>query len=157
MPPAAAEGDTALHQALACARERDGFLRAVARILEDASAQLARDGATCLAGGTCCKFELMGHRVYLSTGELAWLLSEAPDRPAPALPGRCPYQVGPRCTAHRRRPLGCRTYYCRSVAESRQQEVYELAHNQIRRLHEAHGVGYLYVELTSAASAALAG
>ena len=39
----------------------------------------------CLGGGACCRFDLMGHRVYLSTGELA-LLGRT-DPPAPERAG----------------------------------------------------------------------
>jgi Fe-S-cluster containining protein len=108
----------------------------------------ARGEPRCLGGGVCCRFDLMDHRLMVATGELALLTQAAP--PGPASPRRCPYQVGPRCTARSRRPLGCRTFFCGTSSLARGQELHERYHRTLRDLHERHGVPYLYVELTQA-------
>lgn len=62
---------------------------------------------------------------------------------------RCPYQVGSRCTARARRPLGCRTYFCRA-GEEWSASLYEEFHAGLRELHENHDAPYAYAELSKA-------
>jgi hypothetical protein len=111
---------------------------------------VAAKGATCLGGGGCCKFDLAGHLLYLSTAELSLLCHAPPPTLTNCRRLRCPYQVGPRCMARERRGLGCRTFFCRQDLDAWSNEVYEDAHNAIRRLHADLGLPYLYVELTVA-------
>ena len=66
-----------------------------------------------MGGGTCCKLNLRDHRLYVSVGELALLTLESPPAPQRAWRCHCLSQVGPECTAYRRRPLGCRVFFCR--------------------------------------------
>jgi len=113
-------------------------------------AAAAARGAVCLGGGACCKFDLAGHRLYLSTGELALLTLEAPPRPARSRRRRCPYQVGPRCVARDRRPLGCRIFFCSPGLGEWCRCAYERFHRRIRELHAQQDLPYLYVELTDA-------
>lgn len=110
--------------------------------------RVGRTGAVCLGGGACCRFDLADHRLYVSTGELALLTREAPVSPAP--PGKCAYQLGPRCIARDRRPLGCRTYFCNRLHDGDLSATYEDFHRRLRRLHERLGLPYYYVELTAA-------
>jgi len=118
--------------------------RAVARTLAAAA-----DGPAvmCLGGGGCCKFDLFGHRLFLTVGELALLTSEPPADLGPARRGRCPYQLGGRCTAYPRRPLGCRTFFCRNEKKFPLQRVHEHFHGLIRRLHQSRSIPYAYGEL----------
>ena len=90
----------------------------------------------------------MGHRVYLSTGELALLARTPPPAPERSARLRCSYQVGPHCRGRGDRPLGCRIFFCRDQDPSGQSQRYERAHEQIRALHARHEVPYHYVELT---------
>jgi len=121
--------------------------------LEQLYGQLDREAAclagVCLGGGACCRFDLAGHRLYVTPLELAALIR----RPAPvvAAPLRCPYQLGPRCQARDGRPLGCRVFFCQADAQA-VAELYEHYHRLIRDLHSRHGVPYRYVELSAALS-----
>jgi len=117
---------------------------------------MAVRGGRCLGGGACCKFDLTGRLVYVTTAELAFLLAAAPADPARALRRRCPYQIGPRCTARPRRPLGCRTFFCDPVLADASGEVYERAHRRLRALHERLSLPYRYEELTGALGRLLA-
>ena len=123
--------------------ELEGLYRAV-------DANVTAAGAMCLGGGACCRFDLAGHRVFLSGGELGLLAGCAPQRPKAMRLGRCGYQVGPRCTARTRRPLGCRTFFCRGVGSEGSGGLYEPTHTRIRRLHQRFGLPYAYGELTAA-------
>ena len=98
----------------------------------------------------CCNFDLAGHRLYVSTGELAVLTATTPPGRSTNGSRRCPYQVGPRCAARARRPLGCRTFFCDPGLTEPCQTVYEAHHAELRRLHERHRIPYAYVELVAA-------
>ena len=62
----------------------------------------------------------------------------------------CPYQHGGRCLARDSRALGCRLFFCDPAASDWSCRVYEDIHNQIKRLHAAHSLPYVYAELTTA-------
>lgn len=139
-----------LRQAVRRCRGEPAFLDALRGVYRTVDEAVNRRGALCLGGGACCRFDLMGHRLMLSTGELALLTLRPPPggRGAGRLP--CAYQRGPRCAARRRRPLGCRVYFCRAELEDFCHQTYEASHERIRRLHERHALPYAYVELTAA-------
>lgn len=133
----------------ACWEDR-ALLARVAEILDQAEQAAQQAGAVCLGGGCCCKFDLAGHRLYVSVAELAMLCQEPPETPDRCRKNRCPYQKNSRCLARSRRPLGCRTYFCREGRNSRFLEIYESAHGLVRQAHEAaKATEYRYVELVS--------
>ena len=136
-----------LPEAVDRCRSDDAFLEGLREIYEQADRSVA--GEVCMGGGVCCKFDLLGHRLYLSSGELALLTLEPPPALRRAGQRRCPYQVGPECTAYRRRPLGCRVFFCKKKVGlgSDLQPLYERLHRQIRRLHQSHWLPYAYAEM----------
>ena len=142
--------ELSLADAVELCRRQAEFLRGVSHILAQAESEIARLAPVCLAGGACCKFDLTGDRLMVSTGELALLHTQSPPRPHRAAIGRCPYQVGVSCLARDRRPLGCRTFFCRSRSRNFTSDIYERHHTAIRRLHENMVIPYVYVELTRA-------
>ena len=159
-------------------RELDDFVKALhtppvlaLEKLRQLYAQLDEDIALrkpiCNASGRCCKFELWGHRLYVSTLELANFLQvtrrEKPDAPGTdsvaaitfplplyqedgTLSPGCPWQIDGLCTARSARPLGCRIYFCDTPAKSWQQERYEYYHENITALHAAFEIPYRYME-----------
>ena len=141
-----------LAAAVRAARESADLQADIRRVYADVDAANRSAGAACLGGGVCCRFDVMGHRLYLSTGELAILASTRPVDAARAARLRCPYQSGPRCTARQNRPLGCRAHYCRASGPDACGDLYEGAHRRIGELHDGHGVAYRYVELCSGLS-----
>ncbi len=136
-----------LGEAVALCRADAKFTSALCEIYTRADLAVAKRSPDCRACGACCRFDRMGHRLYVSTGELAMLCETPPSQPF--RPGRCPYQSGSQCTARRRRPLGCRVFFCGEGPAEWSSELYEKYHAQIRRLHESHGLPYSYVELTA--------
>ena len=99
----------------------------------------------CDRSGACCRFEAFGHRLFVTTIELAAF--------EPAIPPRadfdgtgCPYQVDGLCAAHAVRPFGCRAFFCDRSSDDWQQTQYERFHAELRELHERFGVPYAYVE-----------
>ncbi len=103
----------------------------------------------CLGGGTCCRFDLAGHRLYVTTLELALLTTRWPKPPASNRPMRCPYQHLGRCTARAARPLGCRIHFCRAPSDALE-AIYARAHRAVAAIHERHALPYAYRELTGA-------
>ena len=148
MPARPSSDDTSLPDAVRCAEQRPDALAALAVLYDQLDAELAETNAQCLGGGTCCRFDIAGHRLFVTTLELAMLLQGPP--PHPAAPLRCPYQRGPKCLARGFRALGCRTYFCRSPELT---DLYESYHQAIAQLHEHHAIPYLYVELTAGLAA----
>lgn len=128
-----------------CSRDA-GFLSGLRDIYRLVDAAVALRAAVCLQDGICCRFDLVDHRLYLSAGELA-LLTERPPPRGPSGPGRCPYQVGSRCAARRRRPLGCRVFFCDPNETEWSHATCERFHREIRALHERRRLPYAYVEL----------
>ncbi len=115
-------------------------------IYASADRAAADAGLLCLRCGTCCKFDLSGERLLLTVAELALLTWDRPPG-AGAGGGRCPYQIGRDCTAHGRRPLGCRTFFCRGRKKLVLRDAHEGLLRRIRRLHQTHCIPYAYGEL----------
>lgn len=136
---------------LACARLLESpaaaqTLAEIAGVLADAQREIDSANPACSACGRCCLFESAGHRLYVSTGELALLVSSGVPA-LPAAPLHCPWQVDGKCTARDSRPLGCRVFFCQTDLT----EIYEKSHRKIVDIHKKRGVSYFYAEMTSAA------
>lgn len=131
---------------LARCRAEPTLIDGILEVYREVDAALAELDVRCLGGGACCKFDLFDHRLYLSVGELAVLAEGRPPGPGRALRRRCPYQMGPVCAAHPRRPLGCRTFFCRPGGGDAPADLHERAHRRIATLHERCSVPYLYGE-----------
>lgn len=107
---------------------------------------------SCLGGGGCCKFDHFDHRLYASSIEVAYLLGsplQAPPNLARVAANRCPYQVGPRCSAYPRRVLGCRTFFCHDAAGAGQ-KIHERHFPAIQALYVRHNMPYTYVSVVAA-------
>jgi hypothetical protein len=108
----------------------------------------------CDASGRCCRFEEYGHRLFISTAEVAAFIAAGPPATPPAWDGTgCPYQVEGLCTARDGRPFGCRVYFCDPSSKDWQTTQYERFHASIRELHERRGVPYVYAEWRDALAA----
>jgi Fe-S-cluster containining protein len=120
-------------------------------------AQIDERKPICIASGRCCRFEEYGHRLYVTTIELAAFLNQLQQTiPPPTLtsqPGGCPFQIGKLCGVHAIRPFGCRVFFCDPTAESWQNEQYEQFHAELKRLHEELAIPYFYVEWRQALTA----
>ena len=144
------EPETSLPSAVAQCRRDEALMADLAAIYEQADRAVAEMEDVCLGGGACCKFDLADHRLYLSTAELAWLTTQPPEDISAASRRRCPYQKGPMCLAHNRRPLGCRTFFCRPRHRTRLHRLHESFHGQIRGLHQRRCIPYAYADVCDA-------
>lgn len=140
-------------QAVQIAAASDG-LAEVDAIYGRFEVERAERKPVCDRSGKCCRFESYGHRLFVSTLEVARFLSGVGATSSETWDGTgCPFQVHGACGAHTIRPFGCRVYFCDPTSTDWQQAQYERFHAQIRELHERLGVPYLYVEWREALAA----
>ena len=136
-----------LRDAVLQAAQRPEIRSAVARVYADLQRQIDARKPLCTASGRCCRFDEFGHRLYVTTIELAAFVSNLPaDQPTTTAPGGCPFQLDGLCSVHLVRPFGCRVFFCDSTSEQWQHEQYERFHGELKQLHEQLGVPYQYVE-----------
>ena len=137
------------------AASRPDVREAIARVYADLQREIDARRPICSASGKCCRFEDYGHRLYVTTLELAAFLAGVPDESRPALwdGAGCPFQVARLCSVHAIRPFGCRMFFCDATATQWQNERYERFHAELKRLHESLGVPYFYVEWRAALAA----
>jgi Fe-S-cluster containining protein len=136
----------AVYRAAGRAEVRD----AVGAIYRDLQAAIDQRKPICSASGRCCRFEEFGHRLYVTTIELAAFLYDSETgsvTPQAAWDGTgCPFQVAGLCGVHSIRPFGCRIFFCDSTSTQWQNDQYEHFHGQIKALHDRLNVPYFYVE-----------
>src|SRR4051812_37459683 len=107
----------------------------------------------CVISGRCCRFEEYGHRLFVTTMELASFVRELKastvdrqQRMADWDGTGCPFQVNKLCTVHAFRPFGCRMFFCDATSTQWQNEQYERFHAELKELHKRLDVPYVYVE-----------
>jgi Fe-S-cluster containining protein len=137
---------------------RPAVCQAATDLYREIEVEVARRKPVCAVSGRCCKFDEFGHRLYVTTIELATFLHEYLDRPlnrlrqaAAAWDGKsCPFQSDRLCDVHTMRPMGCRMFFCDASSNQWQNEQYEKFHGRLKRLHESLAVPYAYLEWRSA-------
>lgn len=177
------EQKSILKNAIDRARQLDQLPSALDAIYQEFQIELDRRKPKCDASGRCCRFESYGHRLFVSTIELAVFSSggmgvlpmyfrqttgetpvpPTPVPPTPVLPSwihtqngdgtGCPFQVDGLCSVHGIRPFGCRIFFCDPTSIDWQTSNYERFHKKIKELHESLGIEYLYVEWREGLSA----
>jgi Fe-S-cluster containining protein len=133
------------------AARRDDVAEHVGRLYDQLQAEIDKRRPLCIVSGRCCKFDEFGHRLYVTTMELAAFVRGLKSQSTTSLPiiqppGGCPFQVAKLCTVHTIRPFGCRNFFCDATSTQWQQEQYERFHADLKRLHGALDVPYVYVE-----------
>ncbi|MCG3121833.1 MAG: hypothetical protein GIKADHBN_00204 [Phycisphaerales bacterium] len=115
--------------------------------------EVAERSPVCRTSGRCCRFESWGHLLYVTGFEAAYLWRRLGGRELSAgavaearLRGGCPFQGGSLCTVHDLRPLGCRIFFCDESSREWQEHMYERFQRELRELHDAEGLDYLYAE-----------
>ena len=132
------------------ARGSSALLSDVTDLYADLAQRIADRRPRCDRSGACCRFEQYGHRLFVTTVELAafaaGLSADAAAKLSDTPGDGCLYQQGGLCSVHAVRPFGCRMYFCDPDATDWQQDQYEQFHLRLKELHERHGVPYRYVE-----------
>ncbi len=139
--------------------------------------RIADHQPVCRNRGACCKFGAFGHKLYVTTLELAYFRARHADRlqqqdPRSAQEDQraagfsprglttienaatanqsCPFQREGMCTTREGRPVGCRVFFCESADEGWQSELTEWALARLRELHDRFDVPYVYSEWLTA-------
>jgi len=153
-----------LRSAVYRAAGREEVRAAIQRVYSDLQTQIDARRPLCSASGRCCRFEEFGHRLYVTTLELATFMYELETRAWPdsleesrrSWDGNgCPFQVAGLCGVHAIRPFGCRIFFCDASSTQWQQEQYEQFHSRLKLLHQSLDVPYFYVEWRQALGALL--
>jgi hypothetical protein len=133
------------------ASQRAEVRQAVDQLYEELGAEIERRRPVCVMSGRCCHFEEYGHRLFVTTMELATFAHQYLPIQRGDWDGKgCRFQVGKLCGVHAHRPMGCRLFFCDPTATLWQQEQYEKFHGQLKRLHEQFEVPYAYLEWRAA-------
>jgi Fe-S-cluster containining protein len=144
-----------LQAAVRAAAGRPDVRDAVERIYADLASEVAKRRPVCIVSGRCCRFEDFGHRLFVTTAELAAFVHGLESNPrSPAIDASvrdwdgagCPFQVAKLCGVHGLRPFGCRVFFCDETATQWQNDAYEAFHARLKRLHDDLGLEYFYVE-----------
>lgn len=151
-------------QAVLQASARPEVRAQIARIYAELQTRIDQRQPICAASGRCCKFEEYGHRLFVTTMEMASFVHELDasgknltDCLTPWDGAGCPFQAAKLCGVHPIRPFGCRIFFCDPTAEQWQKHQYEMMHDRLRRLHDQMEVPYFYVEWRRAVDLTLVG
>lgn len=145
----------ALREAVWAAGGRAEVREAVGRLYADVAKEIDARRPVCAVSGRCCRFEEYGHRLYVTTIELAAFVydfetcgrSPQLDESIERWSGTgCPFQLGKLCGVHLIRPFGCRMFFCDPTSTEWQNNQYERFHARLKLLHEELGVPYAYLE-----------
>ena len=157
------QGETSeLRDAVEQASARADVVAAVQAVYQRVQEAVDQRRPICIASGRCCRFEEFGHRLYVTTLELAAFVRnvrEALGHQAisaifDAWDGTgCPFQSAKLCGVHAIRPFGCRIFFCDESSISWQAAQYERLHTELKRLHAHLEVPYFYVEWRQALAA----
>jgi Fe-S-cluster containining protein len=148
--------DPNFHQMLLAAGGRAEVRQAIQTLYQAIQSEIDQRRPRCIVSGRCCRFEEYGHRLFVTTMELACFyhdLQAATSTRPPTEPWDgtgCPFQHRKLCSVHAIRPMGCRLFFCDASAEAWQNALYERFHGQLKRLHEAFDVPYRYMEWRAA-------
>jgi len=129
----------------------DGLARRMEAFYAELDASVATYSPACRNRGDCCSFDAYGHRLYVTTVELAYFVRALRDRWRPPDAGQlCPFHVDGLCVARSHRPMGCRVFFCDPATQERQHAEYERRLAELKTISGAFGVDYRYVEWLSA-------
>src|SRR5579859_5365556 len=170
--------DPILIESIHAASKRYDVADAVHALYARVTAEIDARRPKCEMSGRCCNFESYGHRLYLTTLEIATFLHDLPPPPPPPPlpppppplppppppphdlppsqllppipPAGCPFQLNKLCSVHTLRPFGCRIFFCDPTATDWQQSAYERFHADLKQLHEQLDVPYAYMEWRTA-------
>jgi Fe-S-cluster containining protein len=143
--------EDALRQAVEAAALRPEVADAARAVYDGVAAEIDRRRPACAVSGRCCHFEAYGHRLFVTTIELAAFLGAYGGGAVASWTGAgCPFQAGKLCGVHAIRPFGCRMFFCDPTSTDWQNAAYERFHAELKAHHERLAVPYFYVEWRAA-------
>ncbi len=130
----------------------DALIEAVSDLYGQLDGQVSAEGLHCRNCGACCHLRQFGHRLYVTTVELAYFVAGLNSPVRRPQSGVCPYQQGTLCAVRSHRPAGCRLFFCEPASSDWQSRQYEALRPGLIALHERLGLPYAYVEWLAALS-----
>jgi len=121
-------------------------LAAVYARMDEAFAPLAR---RCVQCSDCCDFAVIGHMLYVTGLEAAWM-AQAGEEPvaAQSLDGKCPFQRVNLCSIREHRALGCRAFFCDRTYQEERNAIYERFLKQVRAIETLYHLEHTYQPIT---------
>jgi len=108
--------------------------------LDDRLAELC---LLCRACGACCDFRRNDYHLYASYLERALVVARC-GLPELTPDGLCGFLRDGRCSIHRYRPLGCRTFFCDPTYEPFHQELCDTFLHRVRALADRYAFPWEY-------------
>ena len=147
-------------QHVVAATERPEAREAVKALYANVQREIDARRPLCIVSGRCCRFEEYGHRLFVTTLEMAAFMHDLRDSRSAHVAGGgiplpqfqewdhtgCPWQRNKLCTVHAFRPFGCRMFFCDATSTEWQNEQYERFHAELKQLHQTLDIPYFYVE-----------
>jgi hypothetical protein len=104
----------------------------------------------CKSCGSCCDFDTFDHCLFVTSPELMYFAASLGAENAKAMPtGRCPYNVGGKCSVYEHRFVGCRIFSCNGDADF-QSELSESVLARLKSICTEFHVPYRYLDLATA-------
>lgn len=131
--------------------DHDPLAARMSTFYAEVDAAVSARNPACRNRGLCCQFDRFGHRLYVTTVELAYFVRGSREQWRAATDeDRCPYHIAGRCTARQQRPLGCRIFFCEPAAKAWQGPEYERRLTELKDIGAAFSVAYRYTDWLSA-------
>jgi hypothetical protein len=103
----------------------------------------------CRACGDCCDFESFDHRLFVTPPELMYLTANLGDEKIkPMLTGRCPYNIGGKCSIYEYRFSGCRIFCCEGDVDF-QSSLSEAVLQKLKSICVEFQIPYRYTDLAA--------
>lgn len=107
----------------------------------------------CHACGRCCDFDSYGHKLFVTSAEIAYLAAMVGwENVLRMSGGECPYHLRGECTIHAHRFAGCRIFYCKGDPQA-QSALSEWVSSRFKAICQETGTEYMYADLRTALNA----
>ncbi len=128
----------------------NSLLEKVAEIydwLDERTCHYSNISGGCKSCGRCCDFDNFAHRLFVTSPEVMYLAANLGGEKIEPMPtGRCPYNVGGKCTVYEHRFSGCRIFYCVADMDF-QSSLSESALKKLKLVCREYEIPYLYGSL----------
>ena len=118
-------------------------------VYADLEAELEPLRRQCATRGLCCDFAALGHMLYVTTLEAAYMArAGVVPHEAQMGEGKCPFLRGNLCGLRTHRALGCRVYYCDRTYEEERNALCEKMLKRVRDIETRFGLEHSYQAVT---------
>src|SRR4051794_25308496 len=101
---------TEFREQVLAAAARPDVVKAIGEVYRDLQREIDARKPICVVSGRCCRFEEYGHRLFVTTVEMAAFYRSCEPASGPWDGRGCPFQSRGLCGVHAIRPFGCRIF-----------------------------------------------